>query len=135
MAHRGFTLTEAMVVVILLGVLVAVGIPSYTRTIERNYRQHAEDVLMSIYYGERSYSHTQNSYYGPPLNAASPMAEWRKIQMDNPNLGSVNVSFSVAAAGSTFTATATRTSGTCSGRTRTITQTRTLGGDWPTCAP
>ena len=128
--QAGFTLTEAMVVVIILGVLVAVGIPSYTRTVERNYRQQAEDVLRSIYAGERSYFHTQNAYYGP-LDAASTMAAWRTIQMDNPNLGAVPVTFAVSATASTFTATATRARGSCSGRTLTIDQTRTLGGTWP----
>ena len=132
--QAGFTLTEAMVVVIILGVLIAVGIPSYTRTVERNYRQQAEDALRSIYAGERSYFHTQNAYYGP-LDAASTMAAWRTIQMDNPNLGAVPVTFAVSAAGSTFTATATRAGGSCSGRTLTIDQTRAVTGGWLTCAP
>lgn len=130
MKRCGVTLVELMIVVLILGVLAGIALPTYSRTVERSYRQEAQDVLYAVYQGERSYYLTNNAYYGP-LTDTSPMSEWRTIYMDNPNLGSVPVAFAVSVVGATFTATATRVGGRCNTRTVTIDQSRTLGGTWP----
>ena len=109
-SRSGFSLLELMIVVVLLGVLAAIGIPSYQRTLERSYWKEANDLLVTIYHGERSYDLINSSYAGP-LDAASTMEQWRAIHMDNPNLGSVPVTFDVSATSSSFLATATRTRG------------------------
>ena len=131
MARRGVTLVELMIVVLILGVLAGIALPTYSRTVERTYRQEAQDILYAVYQGERSYYLTNNAYFGP-LTDTSSMSEWRTIYMDNPNLGSIPVTFTVGVPGAgTFSATATRVGGRCAGHTVTIDQGRTLGGTWP----
>ena len=131
--ERGVSLLELMIVVIVLGVLAAVGIPSYQRTLERSYWKEANDILMTIYHGERSYYLTHNAYQ-INLFDLSPMDEWRKIHIDNPNLGSVPIDFSVDTVGCAepcFVARAQRERGPCVGRQLTIDHNRTIGGNWP----
>ena len=129
----GFTLIELLLTVVILGVLAAFAVPGYRRVIERGYWRQAQDLLLTIYYGERAYFLINDQYYGP-LGAGSSMAQWRTIHTDNPNLGSPpSVTFSVTAGGSgsaaTFSATATRSDGLCSGATLKINETRTLTPD------
>jgi len=134
MSRPGFTLLELIAIVVILGILAAVGLPRYTRTIERTYRQEAQDILLTIYHGQRSFYLTNNAYLGS-LNQSSSNSEWRKIFMENPNLGSIPVRFTVAASGSgataTFTATAEKVGGSCGGKTLQITQTRAVTDTWP----
>lgn len=130
MSRPGFTLLELIAIVVILGILAAVGLPRYTRTIERSYRQEAQDVLFTIYQGQRSYYLTHNEYRSG-LSQGSSNSAWRDIYMDNPHVGSIPVTFLVTASGTTFTATATKVGGACGGRTLQITQTRALTGTWP----
>lgn len=127
----GFTLAEALIVVVILAILAAVAIPNYRRSVERGYWRQAQDLLMAIYSGERVYFFRENAYKGG-LGPASTMEDWRTIDIDNPNLGATpQVEFSVTASGTgptaTFTATATRKGGgPCDTKTLTIDQARTF---------
>ena len=116
--HAGFTLHEMMMTVIIVGILAALALPSYRKTIELGYKREAQDVLMTIYNGERSYFFTKNTYRDNPTT----MDQWREIYVENPNLGSIPVTFAVTATPTTFTATATRQDG--SGRSMTVNQDR-----------
>lgn len=131
---RGFTLMEMLMTVVIVGILAAVGLPNFGKARERSYWRAAEDLLLAIYAGERAYFLVNDAYYDvvETKTGAELMAEWRKINIDNPNLASIPVSYSVAASGSTFTATATRDSGPCAGSSRTIDQNRALtsGSCW-----
>lgn len=130
---RGFTLIEMMMTVVIVGILAAIAIPGYLRTKERNYWQEAESLLLAIYAGERAYFLINDQYRAVAVDAG--MTEWRKINIDDPNLPSIPVSYSVASpTATTFTATATHSCGG-KGRTRTIDETRTLtaGTCWPGC--
>ncbi len=109
--QHGFTLTEVMITVVIIGILAAIALPNYRRMIELGYLREAQDLLMTIYNGERAYSFANNSQYYDVIAEAPPSTEWRTIYMDNPNLGSIPVDFSVTAVGGaspTFTATAQR---------------------------
>ena len=130
---RGFTLMELLVTVAILGVMVSIAIPNYRKSVERGYLREAEDLLMTAYYGERAYFFANNTYY--QVSPPSDPDEWNTIYMENPNIGiPPPVAFEIPAAGAAdFTAQATRNGGPCDGMTRTIDQTRTLGGNWPTC--
>lgn len=113
----GFTLTEVMMTAVIVGILASMAVPTYIKSMNRGYWQSAQDILLTIYAGERNFFFNNNAYL--LLTPASPNSEWRKIKMDNPNLGSVPIQFSVDAArggDAGFTATATRGSG----RTMTI---------------
>ena len=51
----GFTLVELLVVVIVLGILAAIGIPQYTRSVERGKMREAEANLHTMYMAEKMY--------------------------------------------------------------------------------
>jgi len=126
----GFTLAEVLVTIVIVGILAAIAIPRYRKTIERGYWREAQDLLMTIYHGERAFFFTNTAYCDADNPTGAPCTGWRSIHMDNPNLGSIPVTFSVTASGSSFTATATRADG--SGRTMTIDQNRNVDTSaWP----
>ena len=52
---KGFTLVEVMVVVIIIGVLAAIGIPQYTKTLEKGKMREAEANLYTMYMAEKMY--------------------------------------------------------------------------------
>ena len=128
----GMTLLELLMVVVIAAVLVAIAIPNYTRTVERGYWRQANDLLFTIYHGERSYFLTNNDYVVGTLVACSGstkcMAEWRKISMDDPSNAAIE--YSVTGDTKSFTATARRTNGQCQNETQTINQDRQVGGVW-----
>jgi type IV pilus assembly protein PilE len=129
-ARAGMTLGEVMIVTVVLGILAAVAIPSYQKSVEQGYRREAQDLLLTIYHGERAYFFAEREYHGP-LDDSSAQAEWRRIFLDNPSLGSVPVTFDVQvdnsdadSANRTFTATASRVGGSGGSKTMTIDQLR-----------
>lgn len=117
--NRGFTLAELTITVVILGILAAIAVPTFQRTIERSFWREAQDLLLTIYTGERAYFLANNAYFQP--------GDWNTIFMDNPNIASIPVAFSVPTASRTsFTARATRTTGPCSSSTLQIDETRTF---------
>ena len=130
------TLIELLVIVIIVGILAAVGVAQLGRTTERGYYREAQDILMTIYHGERAYYWTKSPVnprgYYPPPGDTRPF-DWNNIFMDDPNVTHIPVSFTLTSSGSNFTATATRTAGPCDGYVQTITEQRVpLSTDtWP----
>lgn len=132
--RRAFTLMELLIVVIVISILAAIGFPSMTKALERSYWREAQDILLTIYAGERTYFFANNSYY----LVGSGMTEWRKIYMDDPNISSIPVRFCVTTAtATTLTAWACRSASACSAGCGTdkgisINESRTIDtGDWP----
>ena len=117
----GFTLLELMMVGVVLGILVAVFFPQYTKTMERAQVRQAEDTLQAIRFAELVYFAKVNLY----------TIDFQKLQMDDPSSSAVAFSIQLPGANQ-FTATATRQGGgTFNGKTKTITQASpVLGGNW-----
>ena len=61
-ASAGVTLMELIMIVIVIAVLTAIAVPTYTKTMERGYWRQANDLLMTIYHGQRSYFLTNGAY-------------------------------------------------------------------------
>ncbi len=130
---HGFTLHEVLITIIIIGVLAAITLPQYGRTIEIGRRRSADDILLTIYAGERVHWTRNNFFFGP----LGPGNDWSPIYMDDPNAVSGPVSFTITSNGLTgaaaaFTATALYDpDGDGLGPVRTITQTGGLpGGTW-----
>lgn len=120
--------------VIVIGILAAVAMPQYGRTVERGYWRAAQDALQMIYAGEQVYQ-SLNKVYLDPVNQTCPAfpvtPAWGCIYMDNPNTGPTPVTYAIAVAVGlppTFTATATRRAGTF----MTMNQSHALNtANWP----
>lgn len=59
----GFTLIELMVVIVILGVLVAIAIPTYTTQIRKSRRTEAKTALVDLAGREERYYNTNNNQY------------------------------------------------------------------------
>lgn len=133
----GFTLLEVLVTVVIVGILASVAIPNYTKTVEQGYRREAQDLLLTIFYGERAYLAENGGYFlvGNPDDTG----QWRTLFMENPNLASIPVTFTFTSVCNKpgcdppeFTAEAERKDDPCAtDRSLTIDQDRTIDGEWP----
>ena len=63
-AARGFTLMELLIVVVIIGVLAAVGTPMVTGYIADGKQKAAETGLRSIYLMQKAYLREEGKYYG-----------------------------------------------------------------------
>ena len=67
---QGFTLIEVMIVVVIIGILSAIGYPAYTQQLMRGRRSDAQTMLMeSAQYLQRYYA-TRNTFQGASLPSA-----------------------------------------------------------------
>lgn len=57
-----FTLNELVIVVVLIGVLAAIALPSYFRAVEKSSAREAKSALGLIHAGQKIY-HSRNNYY------------------------------------------------------------------------
>ena len=141
MGHRGFSLMELLMVVVIIAILAAMALPQYGRTVERGYCRSARGVLETIYSGEQVRWTTKSAYVDPAACPVLPgdLGPWRCIYMDDPNVNAqMPVTFTVnGVAANTFTANATHNAGgPCGGQAMSLDQNRTLGGGWtgnPAC--
>ncbi|HEX4330210.1 MAG TPA: type IV pilin protein [Burkholderiales bacterium] len=73
--HRGFTLIELMIVVIVISVLAAIAIPSYTAYITRGKRASARTAIQNLAQIEERFF-TQNNNYQSVAAGSSVTAGW-----------------------------------------------------------
>ncbi len=95
---RGVTLVELLIVVVIIGILAAVGYPSYRAFVERSKRTEAKAILLEIAQNQERF-YLQNNRYGT-------MGE---LGYDSPQLTDSGA-YSATVTGATandFTATAT----------------------------
>ena len=117
------TLTELLVAVVIVGVLASFALPTFAKATHQQQCRNARAVLLTIYTGERRYFLDNQTYRQvPPPGTAD---EWRLINVEDPNVASVPVEFSVPSAGAAgFTAQANI--GPLSGSPMSINQARVL---------
>lgn len=136
--NDGMTLAELLAVIIILGVLVSIAIPTMGKNVQRGYWEDAQHLLQAIHDGEQRYF-DKETLYRDTLGPCAPgdlvcLAQWRAIFMDDPNFGTIPVTFTVDASSCAsppcFTATATNQ--TTSGQILTIDENGTLDTtNWP----
>lgn len=113
--HAGFTLMEVVIVMVIIGILTAIAIPSYTAYIQRSNRSEARgQLLMVAQWMERF--RNENSRYDDPANPNNPPAIPVLLQCSPSNLTGVgtcrNYTIAVAAAtAGTYALTATPVGG------------------------
>ena len=62
MFKKGFTLIEVLVVVLIIGILSAIAVPKYMKTLEKSKYSEAAEHLRSIYSAEHKYALEHNDY-------------------------------------------------------------------------
>jgi len=120
MNRKGFTLVEVLIVVIIIGILAAIGIPQFADSIEKAKSGEAKAGLGHVQTGEKIYFAEHEMYTTVPGDLDISLSEkyWA-------------FSITVGTNSLTYTATATR-SGNAHRATQTITMTDdgTMGGNW-----
>lgn len=103
-SHKGFSLIELMVAVVIVGILAAVGIPSYQSYLVKSSRAAAQSFMMDVENRQKLYL----------LDARSYAADLATLGMAAPAdvSGFYNVSIAASAAPPVFTVTATPLAGT-----------------------
>lgn len=118
MNRKGFTLVEVLIVVIIIGILAAIGIPQFAASIEKAKGGEARAGLGHIQTGEKVYFAEKEMYTSntAELDITLSQKYW---------------SFTIEPDGSSYTATALRTgNGTTSGQTLTMNELGTVSGTW-----
>ncbi len=103
--HRGVSLIEVMLVLVVIGVLISISAPTFHRNMEQSWADVAGANLRAIWSAQRLYWLENRTY-------TSDLSELQSLGLLDPTIpaGSARYAYAVAAAdASTFTATATRT--------------------------
>lgn len=102
MMKRGFTLTELMITVAVIGILAAIAIPSYTGYMTRTRRAEAVSALEMVALYEEKYMATNGDY--------GTLAELATVGLTDPNADADrNYNVVVTLGGNAFVARATGT--------------------------
>jgi prepilin-type N-terminal cleavage/methylation domain-containing protein len=121
-ARRSFTLTELMVVMVIIGIMAVMSVPSFQRAIEQSQADIAVANLRAIWAAQRLYW-LENHVYSDQLSCSTESQKGLKelglIDRELPltegtdtyRRGGYSYSLSTGSDGTTFTATATPVNG------------------------
>ena len=99
---KGFTLTEILIVVVIIGVLASLVIPRFTNQSERGVVAEAVQMLSAIRQGEVSYAlENSGSYLDMDTTVAGDDAKWAQIGIDKPP--TTNFNYTVVSGNATAT--------------------------------
>jgi len=110
--NDGFTLIELMVVILIIGILASISIPSFVQSIEYAREKEARATLQLIYNAEKVYRLDKKAYSSAATTSDSDWANLASY-IANPNDTAEYYAYTVspvnnAAVPPTFTATAVR---------------------------
>jgi type IV pilus assembly protein PilE len=71
-SQRGFTLVELLIAMVIVSILAAIAIPSYSRYILKSRRTEAKSALLDLASLEERYFSTNNTYTTAPSNLGYP---------------------------------------------------------------
>jgi type IV pilus assembly protein PilE len=110
---RGFTLTELMVVVVIVTILALIAIPSYNAQIRKSRRTEAKTAVLELASREEKYFSTANSYstdptqlgYSATAGATFPQSTGQyyqiNVQVPDPSWAGTGPSYVITASPST----------------------------------
>ncbi len=104
---KGFNLIELIIVMVVIGILIAVAIPSYTTMVMQGAANAAIKNLTSIYSAEKSYYFTNGGYCTANCNTTANINLSTNLAL---NINDNNFGYTCTAAGSSYTCTATNNS-------------------------
>ena len=119
MNRKGFTLVEVLIVVIIIGILAAIGIPQFSASIEKAKGGEARAGLGHIQTAEKVYYAENESYTTTLTNLDISLTQryWA-------------FTITTGGSGTEYTATATRSGGSRANQTITMNESGTIAGDW-----
>jgi prepilin-type N-terminal cleavage/methylation domain-containing protein len=120
MKRKGFTLVEVLIVVIIIGILAAIGIPQFAASIEKAKGGEARAGLGHIQTGEKVYF-AENEFYTANIDELDITLSEKYW----------NFEIEVTGTNSTeYLATANRIGGTHANQTLTMNEGGTISGNW-----
>ena len=115
---KGFTLMEVLIVIVILGVIAGLAIPSYTDQMEKSRAEEARAALYAIYTAEKIYFASRGTFWGAPGTGivtyagggANDFNKYLNLNLAPPKYYPISY-ITTANGGTTFIAVATRWTG------------------------
>lgn len=111
--NRGFTLVELMAVIVVIGILIAIGFPSYQEHVRKGKRAEGKAALLRAAQLQERFFSDNNQYATQAQLAAAFGAAGAIYSGDNPNstAGAYTVTVALGAGNTSHTLTATPNGG------------------------
>lgn len=104
--HKGFTLIELMIVVVIIGILAGLAIPRFMQATTKTKQSEAKGILKQIYTMQHAYR-MENIGYGDNGQTINAFTGGVFPQTGVEVMATARYTYSIVAAATTFTATAT----------------------------